>query len=230
MTTLELQQWLNAHGANLLADGKFGPVTRAAIIDTFRNTSAPAATATDIVGLANRLGCEPRQIRAVASVESAGGGWDNAGLLKCLWERHYLWRRIRIAVPFLSNPTPGGYTIDADHDGICDSWEKLADAAGRFGFATAAECASFGKFQVMGAHWKVLGYPSVIEMVWRLSRDEAAHYEQFARYIEANGLKGALRKVDGNPMNCRPLAEGYNGKKQKGYDGRIATAYRMDRA
>lgn len=229
MTPTELQVWLNAHGAALTVDGQCGPMTRAAIIETFRNSSAPAVTPGEIQMIADRLGASARQVRAVAKVESNGGGWDDAGLLKCLWERHYLWRRIRMAVPFLSDPKPGGYTIDADRDGINDSWEKLADAACRFGFGAAAECASFGKFQVMGAWWRKLGYPSVIEFVWGLSRGELAHYEVFARYIEFNGLVPALRRVDGNPANCLALARGYNGKGQKGYDGRIAGAFRSDR-
>ena len=223
---LNLQSWLNAHGARLLLDGAWGPATRAAVIDTFRNRAAPAATGDDIRAIALDLGCTERQIKAIAKVESNGGGWDDAGLLKCLWERHWLWRRVKLAVPFLSDPTAGGYTIDADLDGINDSWEKLADAAGRFGFAVAAECASFGKFQIMGAHWKALGYRSVADFIWQLSRSEAAHYEAFGRFIRANGLIGALRQVSGNPADCLAFARGYNGKGQRGYDARIAAAFR----
>ncbi len=223
---LNLQTWLNAHGAALTPDGKWGPATRMGLIDTFRNRNAPAATPGDIRQLALDLGCTERQIRALAIVESGGSGWDDAGLLKCLWERHYLWRRVKVAVPFLSNPTPGGYTVDADKDGICDSWEKLADATGRFGFNAAAECASFGKFQIMGAHWKALGYPSVAQFVWRLSRGEGEHYRALGHFIKANGLLDALRRVDGNPANCTPIARGYNGKGQQGYDVKIAATYR----
>jgi hypothetical protein len=224
--TLWLQRWLNLHGAALVEDGRPGPATRAAIIETFRNKAAPAVKEAELILIASRLGCTVRQIKAVAKVESAGGGWDDAGLLKCLWERHYLWRRVRIAVPFLSNPSPGGYTVDADKDGINDSWEKLADASLRFGASTAFECASFGKFQIMGAHWKALGYSHALDFAWTLSRDEFAHYDAFARFIEANGLVGAVRKIDGNPANCLAFARGYNGKGQKGYDGRIAAAWR----
>ena len=39
------QEWLNAHGAQLVADGKGGPKTRAAIIETFRNLSMPRISA-----------------------------------------------------------------------------------------------------------------------------------------------------------------------------------------
>lgn len=229
MTSKDLQHWMNGHGQNVTVDGKWGPQSRAALIDVFRNRNAPAATPAEIAMVAARLGCTPRQLRAVANVESAGGGWDEAGLLKLLWERHYLWRRIKLAVPFLSDPTPGGYTIDVDHDGICDSWEKLADATGRFGFNVAAECASYGAFQIMGANWKALGYGSVLDFVWQLSRTEFAHYDAFGRFIWANGLTQALRRVNGSPANCLDLARGYNGKAQKGYHDRIAAAWRAER-
>jgi hypothetical protein len=225
-TVLDLQRWLNSKGARLTLDGRPGPATRAAVIEVFRNREAPAVTAGQMVDFATRLGCTVRQLRAVAAVESGGGGWDRSGLLACLWERHWLWRRVKLAVPMLSDPRPGGYTVDADGDGINDSWEKLADAAMRFGFGLAAECASFGKFQVMGGHWQALGYASIAELVWSLSRHEAAHYELLCRFIEHNGLKGALQRVSGHPPDCLPFARGYNGRGQKGYDARIAKAFR----
>jgi hypothetical protein len=157
MSVRDLQKFINAKGrASLAEDGVGGPMTRAAIIETFRNRAAPAITSRAIEAIAGRLGCTTRQLRAVAQVEGGGSGWDKDGLLACLWERHYLWRRVRIAIPFLSNPRPGGYTIDADKDGINDSWEKLALAASRYP-ELAFECASFGKFQIMGAHWRALG-------------------------------------------------------------------------
>lgn len=236
--TLDLQRWLNQHGAQLAVDGAWGPKTRAAVIETFRNTAAPAATPGEIRLVADRLRADPRQLRAVARVEGGGSGWDDAGLLKILWERHWLWKRVKVSAlwsvarqAYLSNPTPGGYTVDADGDGINDSWEKLADAAGLFGFDVAAECASFGKFQIMGAHWKALGYRSVREFVWLLSLSEAEHYAAFARFIEANGLAPALRKIDGNPINARGFAAGYNGSayEKNSYDVKIAAAWRTER-
>ena len=221
-----LQAWLNSKGADLVVDGKGGPATRAAIIETFRNLSAPAASVGEKRMIADRLGGTLRQINAVSKVESRGGGWDDKGLLKCLWERHWLWRRVRIAVPFLSDPKAGGYTTDADKDGINDSWEKLADAACRWG-TIAFECASFGKFQIMGGHWKALGYASVLDFVWLLSRTEAAHYEALARFIEVNGLKPAFRAISSSPFTCRPFAKGYNGSgyAKFSYDEKLAAAH-----
>lgn len=231
MTAAEFQTWLNAKGAKLTVDGQFGPASRQAVFDVFRNKNASAVTNADLDLLAKRLNCTARQIKAVAKVESAGGGWDTSGLLKCLYERHYLWRRIKFAVPFLSNPKPGGYTIDADHDGINDSWEKVADAAGKYGANFAFECASWGKFQIMGAHWKALGYPSVLDFVYGMSRGEAAHYEAFCRYIEVNHLTGALRKVNGDPENSRQIAAGYNGSgyRKFSYHQKIAVAWKAEK-
>jgi hypothetical protein len=227
--TLELQIWLNSKGANVTEDGKPGPATRTATIETFRNRQAAAITRPLFNLIAQRLGATSRQLAAFTRTESGGSGWDDKGLLKCLYERHYLFKRVRFAVPFLSDPKPGGYTIDADRDGINDSWEKLADATMRFGARFAFECASFGEFQVMGAHWKKLGYPSVLEMVWGLSRDQFAHYELFARYIEFNRLQRALATVNGNPENARAIAAGYNGPGywKKGYHETIARNWRQ---
>lgn len=224
-----LQEYLNlrGHKPQLAVDGQPGPATRQAIFDTFRNRSAKAVTDDDIRRFATRLSCSPKQIMAAAMTESGGAGWDENGLLKALYERHYGWKRFRILNPFLSNPSPGGYTIDADKDGINDSWEKVADAALTYREpAKAFECASWGKFQIMGAWWEKLGYSSAPEFVWLLSRSEVEHYEAFVRYIERFGLISAVRKIDGNPLNCLPFAIGYNGPKQKGYDAKTAANFR----
>lgn len=233
MNLRDLQLWLNAHGARLVVDGLRGPATRKAVLDTFINLSAPAVTPADIAQIAARLGGTPRQLAAVAKVESAGGGWDNQGRLKCLYERHYFWRRLQVIIPVLSNPTPGGYTIDADRDGINDSWEKVADAAMRSPIA-AFESASWGKFQIMGAHAspdpkrkdKVVYQGHAIDFVWWLTRSEKNHYEALARFIEVNGLTRAFQALSTDPADCLAFARGYNGKGQKGYDRKLAEAMR----
>lgn len=223
-----LQTYLNARGCTppLTVDGVPGPATRDALIATHRNKAARPVTQPEINLFAARAGCSPTQLATVSSVESGGSGWDNAGLIACLWERHYLWKRVAIAVPLLSDPKAGGYTIDIDHDGINDSWEKLADASMRFGAGIAMECASFGKFQIMGAWWKKLGYPSVAEFVWGMTRSETAHYEALVRYIEVNNLRGALRSISADPRACLSFALGYNGPKQKGYDVKLARKFK----
>ena len=156
------------------------------------------------------------------------GDTPRSGLLTALYERHYAWRRVKIAVPFLSSPKPGGYTVDIDDDGINDSWEKVADSALRWGAPVAFECASWGKFQIMGAWWKQLGYASALDFVWTLSRTEQAHYQALARYVVKFGLVGAFRSISGNPDDCKAFAKGYNGSgyAKYNYHTRIAQAFR----
>lgn len=210
----QFQTWLNQRGASpaLKVDGKAGPATRAAVFQVFRCTDAQAVSDAALQGFAARLGCSVRQIKAVARTESAGSGWDSTGLMTVLYERHYLWRRIQVRVPFLADPTPGGYTVDADKDGINDSWEKLADSAMGWSPQVAFECASYGKFQIMGAWWKRLGYPSVLDFVYEMTRSETAHFEALVRYVKEFGLTAAMRAISANAEDCRAFASGYNGK------------------
>lgn len=204
------QSWLNEHGAAIAVDGKAGPKTRAAILSVFANRRAPAATEHEVRGFAWRLGGSYQQLRAVARVESAGSGFDDAGRPKALFERHYAWKRLRVKIPLLSDPVPGGYTIDADRDGINDSWEKIADLAMR-NPGVAFESASFGKFQIMGAWAERLGYAGAVHFAWALTRSEAEHYEALCRYIERFGLKAAFQALSTDPETCRAFAAGYNG-------------------
>lgn len=221
----KLQIWLNQHGQEIQVDGVGGPQTRNAIIECFRNTNAPAIIEIQKIRLAAGLGGSVEQLNAVSRVEAPRGGWDASGLLACLYERHYGWRRWRIKIPFLSDPTPGGYTTDANRDGINDSWEKVADAACRFG-EVAFECASFGKFQIMGAWWERLGHKSVLEFVWALSQSEYNHYVALSSYIKEFNLTQAFRKISPNPRDCVAFARGYNGSNytKYGYDRKIAAA------
>jgi len=71
-------------------DGKWGPKSRAALLDHFTNVNAPAVSDADIQAIAQRLGCTVKQVNAVAKVESAGGGFDKTGKPKILFERHGL--------------------------------------------------------------------------------------------------------------------------------------------
>lgn len=219
MTPVELQEWLNAHGAALIVDGQPGALTRAAILAVFKNACADAVTNDDIVTLAARLGCSTKQLRAVAKVESGGAGFDNSGRPKILFERHYFHRltKGKWSPATFSNRQGGGYSES--------SWEKLTQAASRDADAAFSSC-SWGKFQVMGAHWMLLGYPSPIEMAYSTVTSEAAHYEMLARFIEKNGLKPKLQAISTDPEDCRAFAAAYNGSgyRKFAYHEKIAAA------
>lgn len=219
MTPTEFQQWLNAHGPSILVDGKPGAITRAATRAVFTNPSAPAVTDSEIAAIALRLGCTPKQVRAVAKVESGGAAFDKQGRPKILFERHLFHRLTdgKFSVSAFSNSDGGGYGED--------SWEKLTQAACKDADAAFA-AASWGRFQVLGLHWKALGYPSPIDMAYTAVTSEAGHYTMLARYVEANGMKPAIKALSADPETCRAFAKGYNGPayRQFNYHTKLAEA------
>lgn len=233
-----LQRFLVSKGAILTVDGAVGPMTQRAIFDLFANRAAPAVSPGEIGMIARELGAVPEQIRAVAAVESDGSGFLDSGHPKVLWERHWLFRRIGRALSassvvgaLLAAPTGGGYTLDADRDGINDSWEKLVEACAIDPVAAFESC-SWGKFQIMGGHWKALGYPDVFTFAWSMRESELGHFRALAAFIKANRLERALRQIGTSPESCVAFARGYNGSQFRkfDYDRRIARAMRQELA
>lgn len=221
MNVADLQHWLDTHGVVPVAvDGKYGPMTRSALLAAFSNLSAPAITSDQIDGIADRLGCTRKQVMAVAKVESGGAAYDNQGRPKILFERHYFHRLTqgKWSVCDYSNSAAGGYGAD--------SWQKLADAAGRDPSA-AFQSASWGRFQVMGSHWKALGYLDEMAMPWAMRESEYGHYEALCRYVETFGLVKAIRALSADPADCRAFAKGFNGPGYKTYSYDIKLAKAM---
>lgn len=228
MNATELQQWLGAHGQAVLVDGVCGPKTRAAIFAAFCNPCASAIRDAEIAVLADRFDCTPKQLKAVAKVESGGSAFDPSGRPKILFERHLFHRFTfgRYSIAPFSNASGGGYNES--------SWDKLTAAACKDAEA-AFSAVSWGKFQVLGAHasgryagFLDLGYGSAVDLAYSTVTSEAAHYELLARYIEAAGLGRALRRLSTNPEDNRAFALGYNGPKyhQFDYHNKLARAMR----
>jgi len=179
---------------------------------------------------AQLLGVEEAAVKAIASVESAGDGFitDKAGnkIPKILFERHVMFKRLRDFTPIKSadmaakypdivNPTPGGYK-----GGLAEH-ERL-DRAVKIDRVTALESASWGAYQIMAYHWKVLGYSSVQEFVNKAYTEEG-QLELFIRFVKAspNVLK-ALKAKD-----WVGVARAYNGPgyAKNNYHNRMKEAY-----
>ncbi len=221
MTAVQFQQWLGTHGHPVVPDGHIGSKTRAATIAVFTNTCADAITDAEISVLANRLGCTVKQLRAVATVESGGAGFDKVGRPKILFERHIFHDLTNgCASPCNFSQSKGGGYSEA-------SWDKLTAALSVNVDAAFASC-SWGKFQVLGRHWNTLDYPSPVEMAFSTVTGEGAHYEMLARYIEFNRMLGALKRLSTNPEDNRAFARGYNGPAYERFDyhNKLARAMR----
>lgn len=181
----------------------------------------------DFEKAARSLGVEVAALRAVAEVESRGDGFLVDGRPIILYERHIMYRLLNTAVGVsaaavlcqrnadIISPTPGGYK------GGITEWERLADAIA-INRECALQSASWGMFQLMGFHWQRLGFNSVQAFVNAMYAGEPQQLDAFCRFIcTDNALHKALVSRD-----WLTFARGYNGRAQKGYDVKIAAAYK----
>lgn len=177
---------------------------------------------------AAELGIEPATLQAIHEVECRGSGFyvDNTPVI--LFERHVMRQRLiasklfsilekmEVKQPNLCSKTSGGYGLySAQHS-------RLAVAA-EYHRESALESCSWGIGQVMGYHWKSLGYKSLQAFINAMYKDEASQLDAMCRYIIVNGLVNALKNND-----WKAFALGYNGKayaKNK-YDTKLANAYK----
>ncbi|UOV19295.1 N-acetylmuramidase family protein [Pantoea agglomerans] len=177
---------------------------------------------------ADIIGCSVYAVQAVATVESNGDGMLPDGRPKILFERHVMYQRYKAAAgqaqadiavlkwPGVVSSKPGGYsTGPGEHDRLA-----LAVAINR---NCALESCSWGAFQIMGYHWKALGYPSLQDFVNAMYKGESAQLDAFIRFIMADQvLVAALRD-----KNWAKFARRYNGPAYatNRYDVKMAAAY-----
>lgn len=171
---------------------------------------------------AKALGCDLAAIKAVVRVESRGQGFLASGEPCILFERHIMHRLLRnkgIIVrdqPDIINPTPGGYKGgEAEHARL-----QRAAAVDR---DVALQSCSWGLFQIMGFHWKTLGYKTLQAFVNAMYKSEAKQLDAFVKFILVNPtIHSALRVC-----NWEAFARGYNGPtyKRNNYDTKLAHEY-----
>lgn len=179
-------------------------------------------TEADYVAAARKLGCSVAAIKAVAEVESRGAGFLSTGEPKILFEAHIFDRltsgRFRRSHPHLSSQkwdkklysTPSG-----EHKRLAEAVTLDRDAA--------LQSASWGKWQVMGFNWKLVGRPSLQSFITAQYKSEGEHLNDFVGYVLGRKLDDELRNLD-----WAGFAAGYNGPSfaANGYDTKMAAAYR----
>ena len=217
----------------LVADGIAGTKTQASLaggdcIQLLRNV--------DLVNAAERLGVPLASIYAVNEVESKGKGFLDNGKPVILFERHIMYRQLATARsagddlaelkrhadqlatanPALVNPKPGGYIGGtAEHQRL--AMARLIDDT------AALESASWGAFQIMGFHWKRLGYTSVQDFVAAMSAGESQQLDAFTRFIETDPVLHKALKA----RKWAEFAKLYNGPDylRNLYDTKLQRAY-----
>ncbi|WP_222565092.1 N-acetylmuramidase domain-containing protein [Novilysobacter antarcticus] len=176
-------------------------------------------TMADYQRAANALGVDVATVRAVAEVESSGGGFLADGRPKILFERHIFARetggRFNGSHPGISGPA-GGYGAGGAHQ-----YTRFEQAFALDPVA-AMKSASWGEFQIMGFNHKMVGYDSVGKFVDAMRSSAGSQLDAFVSFIESAGLKGKLQNKD-----WAGFARGYNGPgyAKNNYDGKMAAAY-----
>lgn len=171
---------------NLVADGKVGDKTRAALLE--QNISKLLKDS-DYTAAAARLKVSELAIRVFGAVEGRGVGFLKNGKPKILFERHRMYAYLRLkkgaafankmAVerPNIVNKKSGGY------QGNEAEYVRL-ELAKQIDVECALMSASWGQFQIMGEKWKDLGYASAQDFVDQQFASESFQLEAFIRFIE----------------------------------------------
>ncbi|HQW84827.1 MAG: N-acetylmuramidase family protein [Chitinophagaceae bacterium] len=157
----------------------------------------------DIKLIAKNFGIEPAMFLAFIEVESGGKGFDDL-TGKILIQFEPSWFRKKVAY------APSGAWSVNKVDVQSKEWVAFNDAF-KINPNAAMESTSIGLPQIMGFHWKLLGYKSVGEMWDDFKRGEYQQVLALARYIKANPkLYSAIKRKD-----WHMIAYLYNGSQYK---------------
>lgn len=245
---LALQKQLVSLGYPLKPDGDFGKATHDAVVDfqtkfklnpdgvvgdntrrvmSTPNTTLKALTEEDYAWAADFLKDDIPSVKAVKEVEAPNGGFLKDGRVTILFERHVMYRRLSVnglnpdnytaKYPDVVNKKTGGYL------GGAKEYTRL-DIAKSIDVTSALESASWGAYQIMGYHWKALGFPSVEAFVNAMQTSERKQLEAFVKFIQIDPvLLKAIRDDD-----WVTFARRYNGANyaKNSYDTKLAAAFK----
>ena len=188
----------------------------------------------DLIDFAQKHQLELAAVKAVNEIESSGKGFLMDGKPKILFEGHIFWNQLKergFNPSLISNPSNADVLYPkwskTHYIGGPKEYDRLEKAANLLpdpkvkGAALAS--ASWGSYQIMGFHFKKLGYTSINEFVDQMYIHERNQLEAFGKYITAFGCITHLKA-----KNWAKFAHCYNGPlyaKNK-YDVKLEAAYR----
>lgn len=245
----ELQRRLKELGYKIEVDGWFGDETEKAVINFQQKNNLSAVgevgprteqalkgvnnsktlSDNDLKNAAKLLGVPVSIIATVAQVESAGHGFDTTNKPAILFERHVFYKQL-IAngkkesdvsamserMPNIINKKRGGYVGGSGEQGRFSTASQIDETS-------AIESCSWGMFQIMGYHWKRLGYTDAFDFQLHMQESEGEQLQAFCKFILTdNDLLNALKEKQWDVF-----AEKYNGSEYKEnlYDVKLARAF-----
>lgn len=181
-----------------------------------------------ILDTAAKAGLEAPSLLAIIELESAGRFHaEIRGKPEPLirFEGHYFDRRlsglkrIQARTAGLASPDAGAVRNPASQ---LERW-KLLERACSIDRQAAYESTSWGMGQVMGAHWKLLGFNSVDVLVSHCRSGFTGQLDLMIRFILQSNLQKPLAAKD-----WKAFARAYNGPAfaKNRYDERLGAAYR----
>ncbi|MCH7307837.1 N-acetylmuramidase family protein [Acinetobacter sp. NIPH 1852] len=185
-------------------------------------------TLEQITNAAKSINVPVAALRAVIQVECKGNGFNTDNTPVILFERHVFRQRLiangKLDIahkamrerPDICNSTSGGY-------GLYSAQHGRLTVAAQYDRTSALESASWGIGQVMGYHWKSLGYVTLQAFINAMYRDEASQLDAMCRFIKVNGHDKHLRNQDWKNFALR-----YNGPAyaKNSYDIKLGNAYK----
>lgn len=159
--------------------------------------------------LAKEFGISKSKVKAIDFVESNGEGFDpRTRKIKIQFEPHWFKRFTNISIV---------NKVDVQSK----EWEAFNKAM-KINPTKAMESTSIGRMQVMGMHWKRLGFKSVGDM-WDFAKDSEVNQLWLGlKFIETDHRLWKAVK----DWNTKLVAYYYNGKNYwiKGYDKKLTAA------
>lgn len=184
------------------------------------NGAATRLADSDLPRIGHTIGVGEDELHAFLEVETSGGGFDEHGRPKMLFEPHRFYANLSGAKRALAVKGGLAYPTWGTKPYPKDSYPRLA-AAIAIDETAALRSASWGIGQIMGENHVAAGYASVQAMVTAFLDSEAEQLEAAVRFIKANHLDDELRA-----HNWAAFARGYNGAQyaKNAYDTKLAAA------
>ena len=226
---------------NLVVDGIVGLKTWAKLYEKDQRLISDTnkfLSEKDLKDFAQSMELELASVKSVNEVESSGKGFLAQGRPRILFEGHVFWRELKkrnIDPNILLNPEVEDILYEKwtkkYYKGGAGEYTRLGKAATISdlpGVKAAAYCsASWGSFQIMGYHYKKLGYNSIEHFVEQLNKHEREHLIAFGKFISMAGFSGK-KLIDWlREKQWEKFAHGYNGSgyKKNKYDTKLKAAY-----
>lgn len=204
-------------------DGIPGPLFRAGVIVGLTIGSDNLLTRQDFIDAAEELGVDEHAVGALYEVESSGKSFIE-GRAAILPERHRFsrntQRRFDISHPDISAPVWDKSWYPRTQGARYEILARMVSLDVDGGFMSC----SYGGFQVLGEHWKRLGYTSPWAFAWAHSQSEGDQLYAFVQFIKTDKrLWEALKRRD-----WATVARLYNGTgyRLNQYDTRLDAAYK----